>query len=217
MKCPHCLDSFYPDIKRGSLTKAKSESKEVDVVIWYYEFCTCPACGKLIMWLISCFENGGGVKARMVHPKAVSRIPIPQEVPDVFAKDYREACIILNDSANASAALSRRCLQNLLREKAGAKNSDLANEIQQVIDSKQLPSQLSEAIDSIRAIGNFAAHPIKSTNTGAIVDVEPGEAEWLLDTLEGLFDFYFVQPAILQKKREALNKKLEEAGKPELK
>jgi len=34
---------------------------------------------------------------------------------------------------------------------------------------------------------------------------------WLLDTLEGLFDFYFVQPALLQKKRAALNAKLASA------
>ena len=35
--------------------------------------------------------------------------------------------------------------------------------------------------------------------------------------LEGFFDFYFVQPAKLEKKRDALNKKLKEAGKPPLK
>ena len=68
-----------------------------------------------------------------------------------------------------------------------------------------------------RNIGNFAAHPIKSTNSGEIVEVELGEAEWTLDVLEGLFDFYFVQPAQIQAKKEALNKKLAEAGKPPLK
>ena len=49
------------------------------------------------------------------------------------------------------------------------------------------------------------------------MEVEPGEAEWLLDVLEGLFDFYFVQPAILAKKRQALNRKLQEAGTPPMK
>ena len=32
------------------------------------------------------------------------------------------------------------------------------------------------------------------------MDVEPGVAEWLLDTIEGLFDFYFIQLEILKKK-----------------
>ncbi len=62
--------------------------------------------------------------------------------------------------------------------------------------------------------GNFAAHPMKSQLTGLILDVEPGEAEWTLDVLEELFDFYFVLPAVIQKKKDAFNKKLQDAGKP---
>ena len=76
---------------------------------------------------------------------------------------------------------------------------------------------MAEGIDAVRNIGNFAAHPIKSTSSGEIVDVEPGEAEWTLDLLEGLIDFYFIQPAILQKKKNDLNRKLSNAGKPAMK
>ena len=121
------------------------------------------------------------------------------------------------DSAKAAAALGRRCLQNLLREVAKVKPGNLANEIQQVIDGGTLPSDLSESIDAIRNIGNFAAHPLKSEVSGEILDVEPLEAEWTLDVLEALFDFYFVRPAMLQRKREALNQKLGEIGKPAMK
>jgi hypothetical protein len=66
-------------------------------------------------------------------------------------------------------------------------------------------------------IGNFAAHPVKSKSTSEIVDVEVEEAEWNLDVLELLFDFYYVQPARIAQKREALNAKLGEAGKPHMK
>jgi hypothetical protein len=142
---------------------------------------------------------------------------VSADVPEQFAKDYREACNVLDDSPKASAALSRRCLQHLLREVAMTKKKDLADQIQEVLESKALPSHLSEDIDAVRNIGNFAAHPIKSTNTGEIIEVEPGEAEWLLHTLEGLFDFYFVQPAVQKRKRDALNAKLKEAGKPPMK
>jgi hypothetical protein len=65
----------------------------------------------------------------------------------------------------------------------------------------------------VRHIGNIAAHPIKSKNPGEIIEVEPGEAEWLLDILEGLFDFYFVQPAKLKRNKDSLNEKLTAAGK----
>ena len=95
------------------------------------------------------------------------------------------------------------------------KPGDLSSEITQVL--QQLPSHLAQAVDAIRNIGNFAAHPNKSTSTGEIIDVEPGEAEWLLDVLEGLFDHYFVQPAVLAAKRDALNQKLKDAGKPPMK
>ena len=94
---------------------------------------------------------------------------------------------------------------------------NLAEEIQQVIDSGKLPSSLAESVDAIRNIGNFAAHPMKSKTSGEILPVEPGEAEWNLDVLESLFDFYFVQPQIIRKKREALNQKLKDAGKPPMK
>jgi hypothetical protein len=139
------------------------------------------------------------------------------EVDKRLASDYNEACLILAFSPKASAALSRRCLQTILREKAKVRKGDLAGEIQQTIDSGLIPSYLVESIDAVRNIGNFAAHPMKSTATGEIVDVEPGEAEWLLDVLESLFDFYFVQPALLKAKREALNEKLNDIGKPPMK
>jgi hypothetical protein len=50
-----------------------------------------------------------------------------------------------------------------------------------------------------------------------IVQIEPGEAEWILDVLEELFDFYIVQPAKAKAKRDQLNAKLLEMGKPPLK
>ena len=81
----------------------------------------------------------------------------------------------------------------------------------------RLPSYLAEAIDAVRVTGNFAAHPIKSRSTGEIVDVEPGEADANLDVLEGLFDFYYVAPARQKARRDALNSKLGDAGKPPLK
>jgi len=91
---------------------------------------------------------------------------------------------------------------------------DLVDQIEEVLPA--LPSELPRALDAIRVVGNFAAHPIKSTSTSAIVDVEPGEAEWNLETLELLFDYYFVRPRVLEEKRAALNKKLADAGKPPL-
>ena len=75
-----------------------------------------------------------------------------------------------------------------------------------------MPTHLSESINTIRNIGNFTAHLLKITSSGEIVDVEEGGAEWSLDVIEALFDFYFIQPSILKAKRAALDKKLDEVN-----
>ena len=211
MKCPHCLDSFHYTPDRHSFKQDADFN-------WQLAWATCPACLKYVVFL-NCWAKGTNVPISplLVYPRSISRAPLSKDVPEHFAGDYREACLVLTDSPKASAALSRRCLQNLLREEAKVKKQNLCKEIDEILASKELPSYLAESIDGVRNIGNFAAHPIKSTNTGEVVDVEPGEAEWLLDVLEGMFDFYFVQSAILKRKKDALNKKLEDAGKPPMK
>ncbi|MBE0540820.1 MAG: DUF4145 domain-containing protein [Verrucomicrobia bacterium] len=157
------------------------------------------------------------LQSYLVRPKVAGRPPVPPDVPNKYADDYKEACLVIADSPKASAALSRRCLQHLLRSEAKVKHQDLFNEIQELINRGALPSHIAEGLDAVRNIGNFAAHPMKSQSTGDIVPVEPGEAEWNLDVLESLFDFYFVAPAKTKARKDALNKKLKDAGKAPVK
>jgi hypothetical protein len=104
----------------------------------------------------------------------------------------------------------------LLVERRVSKSDNLSNAIDDALSSHP-PTHIAENLDAIRNIGNFAAHPQKSKNSGEILPVEPHEAEWNLDVLEMLFDFYYVQPAKSAARREALNQKLEEAGKKPMK
>lgn len=150
----------------------------------------------------------------LIRPRGHSRNPIPPEVPENVAENYREACLVLNDSPKASAALSRRCLQSILRDAAGVTESNLHNEIGAAM--KHVPSYIADNLHAVREVGNFAAHPEKSESSGEIVAVEPEEAEWNLDTIESLFDFYYVQPERAKSRRDALNKKLTDAGKKPL-
>jgi Domain of unknown function (DUF4145) len=150
----------------------------------------------------------------MIYPLGSKRNSAPNEVPKNIAEDFNEACLVEPLSKKAAAALARRCLQNMLHDK-GIKKRDLNSEIEEAIQT--LPTHLSDSIDSIRAIWNFAAHPIKNTNTGEITGVEEWETEWVLDVIEDLFDFYYVQPASTKAKKDALNKKLTNAWKPPIK
>lgn len=212
MKCPHCLENFFEEWE--DFDPCILDSKDGR---WQLEYCKCPSCKRIIIRLGKYSTKYGCVIWELVRPKTISRAPLPPEIPPEFAEDYKEACLVFADSPKASAALSRRCLQDLLKEKANTTKRDLADQIQEVLDSKTLPTYLAESLDAVRNIGNFATHPIKSKSTGEIVDVEPGEAEWNLDVLEGLFDFYFVQEQKLQEKREKLNQKLKDVGKPPMK
>lgn len=207
MICPHCLIGVN---EKWSITNFKSTAQE----FWKVENMTCPECYETII-RIEGYDNVNSetIMEEMIYPKITSRSPIPSSVEKEFVKDYREACLVLKDSPKASAALSRRCLQNIIRKKAGIKERDLSIEIDKVLESNIFPSHLSETIDAIRHFGNFSTHPIEDKDTGSIIDVEAGEAEWLLDILEELFDFYYLQPERIKKRKDALNEKLKKAGK----
>jgi hypothetical protein len=215
--CPHCRKAIHLTLVRGELGRDREGH-------WAALHAACPACDKYIITLLRSpypRPGGGGMSGQplsvLVHPRGNPREPCPLEVPPQFADDYREACLVLGDSPKAAAALARRCLQHLLRECAKVKPGNLFDEIEEAIGAAKLPSHINRSLDSVRSIGNFAAHPIKSKSSGEILDVEPGEAEWTLDTLEALFDFYFVEPARAQEREAKFNAKLHEAGKQPLK
>ncbi len=222
MVCPHCRVAFQGEWQEASL------GWDADG-LWEIRTTQCAACERFVVMLRHYVpRETTGTESRqvdvppqlkderMVWPPAVARTPIPDKVPEGIAKHYGAACRVLADSPEASAALSRRCLQHLLVERAGAKKKDLADQIDEVVASKQLPMRLAYDLHYVRVAGNFAAHPTKSKGTGEIVEVEPGEAEWNLDVLEGLFQHYYVEEERAKERRAAMNAKLKDAGKPPL-
>ncbi|WP_063894127.1 DUF4145 domain-containing protein [Burkholderia stagnalis] len=219
MKCPHCSVEVH-DTRTETLIAFDDEDSHVldGDTVWLAYAMQCPSCKAPVIYLGSADSQQHHEKtpAFMAYPRVVNRPKPPQQVPVHIAEDYVEACLVLSDSPKASAALSRRCLQTVLREHGYAQR-DLAPAIQAALDSGTLPALVAESLDAIRNVGNFAAHPMKDTNTGAILPVEAEEAEWNLEVLSDLFDFYYVQPARVEARRAALNAKLESAGKPPMK
>ena len=219
--CPHCGRALR-------FRKPESGAAEAFFTIessgssGYVTVSVCPSCREsIIAFHYSAeLETRGGFPAiterhMLLFPRHRSDRSAPGEVPEGVAEDYNEAVAVLDDSPKASAALSRRCLQALLREKGGTKSKDLSGQIDEVLG--KLPRPIAEEVDAVRHIGNFSAHATKSQSTGEIVAVEPGEAEWTLEVLDALFDWYYVQPQKQEARREALNAKLADAGKPPMK
>ena len=81
-------------------------------------------------------------------PRGSTR-PIPAVVPPPYKDDFAEACMVLNDSPKASAALSRRCLQAILRDIAKTKSKNLADQIDEVIGSGSVPPHIQGELDAI--------------------------------------------------------------------
>ncbi len=228
MNCPYCgihfsldgvdADHSFPKFGKftpfGGIPAHDEEDKTYSITSH-----KCPECRKQIMWLneIEIIKTADGLTERetgettLLFPKYPIK-QIPEQIPEEFADDFREAYETLPISPKASAALSRRCLQDLIRQQEGIVERSLFAEIQQLLKRNKLPKYLADDLDSIRNVGNFAAHPIKDTNTGQIVEVEPGEAEWTLKVLEELLHFYFIDQPRSKARRDALNQKLRDSG-----
>jgi hypothetical protein len=199
MQCPHCLQHYFEKARTIDLGKCGEDE-------WGIWMDTCPNCRDAII-SISRLQTNGTRTTMLVHPRGLSRPALPEEVPEKYAQDYREAALLLGDSPKASAALGRRCLRNVLHH-FGFHDTDLDKEINTLIDSRQIPKVLADWLNAVREIAKFRLNPGKFTRPGEIQQVEPGEADVLLDALDGLFQVFFVLPAEMDKKRtELLSKK----------
>ena len=141
---------------------------------------------------------------------AVPQRPAKEKVlgiPEKYTRLYQDASHVLEISPRASAALSRMCLQLLLREYGGVKHGRLESEIKQVVASNSLPKSLAETIDTIRIRGNYAVHPNDINEPGKIADIDEDEAAWGLEILKGLFEHYITKPAEQSEKMKAFAEK----------
>jgi hypothetical protein len=183
---------------------------------------TCPSCEKDII----CLNKGDGHRdesntidnikfQRMIFPDTGARQLPSGNVPDTFKNDYIEAAKVLHLSEKASAALSRRCLQNIIHNHLNVRARDLNAEIQLIRDQGKLPSDIVNQLDSLREIGNFSAHPKKDALTNEIIDVDTGEAEWALEILDEIFDYCFDRPARIAARKATWNSKKDKTKKQE--
>lgn len=223
MKCPHCNVYYHQKITRLGICNDSSYK-------WVIGYEVCPSCSTAIIAIegypsferhiiegefVEQLESNARITV-LANPKFPIRTTLPPEVPGDVKSDYEEASSVLTISPKASAALSRRCLQHILRDYANVSGSggSLVNEINKAKDPAILPPRIYQKLDNIRNIGNFAAHPKKDTNTGEILEVEPGEAEYCLDVLDLLIEHYFIDPVRHAEMDARVQAKIDAAKKP---
>lgn len=149
-------------------------------------FYKCPNCEKISIVLKGI---GSDVKNILlpVWPTSLAK-QFPDYVPQQIRQDYEEAYAIANISPKASATLSRRCLQGMIRDFWQINRNNLAKAIEE-LESKVSYSQW-KAIDSVRKVGNIGAHMENDINL--IVDIDPIEAHILLTLIEILVRDWYI-------------------------
>jgi hypothetical protein len=208
-KCPYCGYAQVLSLKRfddGWQRLAVEGELEHDNLRLVYTAIVCAntACRRLSLAVQLGNEFGdaahqlGVVELKswtLLPPSSAS--PQPSYIPQPLQGDYYEACAIRDLSPKASATMTRRCLQGMIRDFCGIQKMRLIDEINELRDRVHrgnapvgvLPDTV-DAIDRVREIGNIGAHMEADINV--IVDVDPDEAQILIELVETLFAEWYV-------------------------
>lgn len=114
-------------------------------------------------------------------------------VPDRYTRDYAEAAGILQASPRMSAVLARKIVGDLLAEYGGHKERRITQQIDAFNANTSHPRSIRENLHHLREIADFGAHTQKDERD-EIVEATRDEAEWTLDVVDRLFDYFIVTP-----------------------
>lgn len=150
-------------------------------------FQKCPVCEEQ-----SIVINGIGTKVKdisgMVYPSSSAK-KYPDYIPEQIRRDYEEASAVLHISPKASATLSRRCLQGMIRDFWDVhERKTLAQEIEAIKD--KISPQARKALDATRELGNIGAHMEQDVNM--IIDISSDEAHALVKLIELLIKEWYI-------------------------
>src|SRR5512143_1745756 len=157
--------------------------------------CPNPACRK---FSLSASLHGlkltAGRSYTGQHQKAWDLVPpsrarsFPVAIAENVLEDYHEACLTLELSPKVSAALSRRCLSEMLRDFWQVQPGRLIDEFRQI---KGAADPLTwDAIESVRNKGMIGAR--FESESAEIFDIESGEADLLIGLIETLMEDWYV-------------------------
>ena len=109
----------------------------------------CYTCSSLALWLHD----------RLIYPSMMAGPAPNPDLSDDVTRDYEEARSILDISPRGAAALLRLSVEKICNE-LGAQGKDINEKIAFLV-AQGLPTQVQQALDAVRVIGNEAVHPGK--------------------------------------------------------
>lgn len=200
-KCPYC-DSTFPLVKE-TYRHWQPSFEHSDSLIWRPDvphsqqitsssqinlcFYKCPACSG-----ITITAKGSGSATIDLDMNLLPNsfaTQFPDYVPESIRNDYSEACAIVNLSPKASATLSRRCLQSLIRDFWGIKKNTLYQEITEL--QNRVSAEQWRVLNALRNLGNIGAHPEADVNF--IIDINPDDALKIVKVIELLIKQWYIE------------------------
>ena len=210
-RCPYCNHNATireGDIHRENIMLQIDNKDGYRDLECFFVVCPNPECNKFILkiGLFNLLKGVTWVRGSLINkwsliPPSKAK-PFPDYIPEPIREDYNEACLICELSPKASATLSRRCLQGIIRDFWEVKPGRLFDEIEQIKDKVDYLTW--EAIDSVRKVGNIGAHMEEDINI--IVEVEPKEAELLIGLIETLLKNWYIATDESKKNLEEIKK-----------
>ena len=225
--CGHCGKAVVfkdPEAGPTSLhfqqTIVGSEDEADEIIEHYFVMGVFPnpRCqSATILYRVEAWEQHGNWSSEphvgreeIIHPRGGTRRGLPEEVPAALRDLYEEAGRIEFLSPTATAFISRRILEQTLREQLGSK-ARLVKLIDSFLDTMGVPTELHELMHDVRGFGNIAGHPAQ-TSGGDWVVVDQVEATYILDVVKELLDFIHVRPA----RQRAMRARLEQKKRGEI-
>ena len=218
-KCPHCSNfvTITNENCRRQVNEGFPRSKdEKHYFISTFILCPNPNCGQAsLLASLNSWKNDGydesplgkAYKEWQLIPEPRPRT-WPDNVPVAIRQDYSEAVLICELSPKASATLSRRCLQGIIRDVHKVNERTLAKEIDKIKD--KVNEETFNIIETIRQVGNIGAH--MERDISIIIDIDPDEAQILIQLIETLIQKWYIDDPKHKQRIEDLKTKAEKAN-----
>jgi hypothetical protein len=209
--CPYCDHKVIVSKENshtGSTDLTIENAEGFKRAVYSFIVCPNPACKKVTFSVslyklslnrLNNLELGNIINRWRLIPPSEGNV-YPEYIPKPIRDDYLEACLIRDLSPKASATLSRRCLQGMIRDFWGVTKASLKEEIEAIEEKVDLLTW--KAIDAVRKIGNIGAHMEKQIDL--IVDVDPDEASKLITLIEILIKDWYITRYEREKRLESV-------------
>lgn len=163
--CPYCgkpTTITKEDLRSDKATLNVENADGYRITICTYIVCPNPECKKFTLrvelreasqWQ-GLWSEGETLKTWQLIPLSKAQ-SFPDYIPKAILDDYNEACLIKDLSPKASATLSRRCLQGIIRDFwcGKVRPGNLKDEIESI--KGEVDATTWDAIDAVRSVGNW--------------------------------------------------------------